>query len=72
MVITSISNEKVRLFRSLMDAKGRKESGLYLAEGANLIGDIPADAAVRCVYVKESKEKDYGILKSCQVFAALL
>ena len=64
MVITSISNDKVKLFRSLQDAKGRKETGLYLAEGANLIGDIPEDATVRYLYVKASKEQEYDPLLS--------
>ena len=64
MVITSSSNEKVKLFRSLQDAKGRKQAGLYLAEGANLVCDLPEDAAVRYFFVKESKEKEYEALFS--------
>ena len=59
MVITSISNEKVKLFRSLTTSKGRKESGLYLAEGANLIRDLGEGAVVRYLFVKESKAECY-------------
>ena len=59
MVITSISNEKARLFRALADAKGRKEYGLYLVEGANSVADIPATAAVKYLYVKESKVEEF-------------
>ena len=60
MVITSISNEKVKLFRSLTESKGRKERGLYLAEGYNLVKDIPASAAVRYLFLKESKAEAYA------------
>ena len=56
MVITSISNEKVKLFRALADAKGRKEHGLYVAEGANLVKDIPNPESVKMLFIKESRE----------------
>ena len=59
MVIKSISNEKARLFRSLADAKARREQGLYLVEGVNSVGDIPLSVAVRYLYVKESKQAEY-------------
>ena len=59
MVITSISNEKVKLFRSLSEAKNRREAGLYIAEGANLIKDIPAPSSVRMLFVKESKQEAF-------------
>ena len=59
MVITSISNEKVKLFRSLASAKGRKEAGLYIAEGANLVKDIPLRDSVSTLFVKQSREEDF-------------
>ena len=55
MVITSISNERVKFFRSLRDASGRKKSGCFLVEGWNSVKDIPSDAKVVSFYVKESK-----------------
>ena len=64
MVITSISNDKVRLFRALADSKGRKEYGLYLVEGANSVGDIPLSAAVKYLYVKESREAEFDPILS--------
>ena len=64
MVITSISNEKVKLLRSLADHKGRKEQGLYLAEGANLVRDIPDERAVRALFVKESKQEEFSAIFS--------
>ena len=64
MVITSISNEKARLFRALSDARSRRELGLYLVEGANSVGDIPPSALVRYLYVKESKQADYESILS--------
>lgn len=59
MVITSIANEKVKFFRSLADAKTRKKEGLYIAEGANLIKDIPSPESVRMLFVKESKRDSF-------------
>lgn len=59
MVITSIANEKVKLLRSLADAKTRKKEGLYIAEGANLIKDIPSPESVRMLFVKESKRDSF-------------
>jgi len=55
MTITSMSNEKVRFFRSLREASARKESGCFLVEGWNSVKDIPADAEIVSFYVKESK-----------------
>ncbi|MBO4478778.1 MAG: RNA methyltransferase [Clostridia bacterium] len=60
MVITSIANEKVKLLRSLADAKNRKELGLYVAEGANLVKDIPSPKSVRLLFVKESKQSQFA------------
>ena len=57
MVIKSISNEKVKFFRSLLTAKGRKQEGCYVAEGANLVKDIPASQKVKLLFVKESREE---------------
>ena len=62
MVITSISNEKVKLLRSLSEAKNRKALGLYVAEGANLVKDIPASSCVRMLFVKQSKTEDFADL----------
>ena len=59
MVITSISNEKVKIFRSLLEVKGRKASGCYLAEGANLVKDIPYKDRVKMLFVKASKEDSF-------------
>lgn len=55
MTITSISNEKVKFFRGLREASGRKESGCFLVEGWNSVKDIPANAEIVSFYVKESK-----------------
>jgi len=59
MVITSISNEKVKLLRSLSDAKTRRETGLYVAEGGNLVKDIPDKSKVRYLFVKESRAESF-------------
>jgi len=64
MIITSISNEKVKFFRSLSDNSGRKESGCFLVEGANSVRDIPMTAEVVAIYVKESKVEAFSDILS--------
>ena len=60
MTITSISNEKVQFFRNLSDTSFRKRNECFLAEGANLVKDIPQTADVLRVYVKESKQEEFA------------
>lgn len=48
-VITSQKNSVVRLFRSLSDKKGRRESGLFPVEGGNSVRDIPGDFPLKFV-----------------------
>lgn len=45
-IITSAQNRIVKLARSLADKKYRDEHGLFLAEGGNLVKDIPRGAEV--------------------------
>jgi TrmH family RNA methyltransferase len=41
-LIESLSNEKVKLLRSLLEAKGRRRSGLFLIEGVKLLEEALA------------------------------
>lgn len=52
--ITSVNNEKVKLVRSLEDKKARLADSLFVVEGVNIVGDMPAEA-VKELYIKESK-----------------
>lgn len=49
-VITSTSNNKVKLVKSLSQKKHRDESGLFVAEGLNLLKDLPKRFAVDSVF----------------------
>lgn len=61
MVIESISNNKIKLLRSLYTKKGREESGLFVVEGVNIVKDIPAIVSVVYYFVCENK---VGLLDS--------
>ena len=62
MIITSNTNPKVKLLRSLQMAKHRQETGLFLAEGLRLVGQA-FDSKVEIVQLIYSPEwliSDYG------------
>lgn len=54
-IITSSQNQFVKLASSLLDKKGRDESGLFLAEGINLLRDMPE--AVEILYIFTNKNR---------------
>lgn len=62
MIITSNTNPKIKLLRSLHMAKHRKETGLFLAEGLRLVGqafDSNADIQ-QIIYSPDWLISDYG------------
>ncbi|MBQ1817099.1 MAG: RNA methyltransferase [Clostridia bacterium] len=68
MTITSVKNDNVRVLRSLKTGKGRKETGLHLAEGERLVLEaIDSGAAPETVLVAEwnttaaAKLKERGV-----------
>ena len=48
--ITSTSNAEIKAVRNLQDKKYRKAAGLYIAEGYNLVKDIPQSVSVQALY----------------------
>ena len=54
-VITYTKNKYVKLARSLAERKFRLETGLFLAEGVNLLRDMPAGVAVGFVLSTQSR-----------------
>ncbi len=52
--ITSSGNEKIKLVKSLLSKKGRAKHGLFIAEGGNLVKDIPAGYPVEFILLKKS------------------
>ena len=54
-IITSTQNKLVKLARSLAERKFRVETGLFLAEGVNLLRDMPNDVAVEFVLATEGR-----------------
>ena len=61
-VITSNSNQYVKLVKSLSDKKSRDELGLFMLEGERLIKDLPNDYMVEFLLVSEDKADEYDYL----------
>lgn len=70
-IITSVKNPNVLALRNLLEKKGREQADAFLAEGANLVGDMPAAETVFALYVREDcTEKFMHITKkaTCPVY----
>ena len=64
MMITSSQNEKIKNLRVLFkEKKAREEQNVFLAEGVNLVKDIPATYFVRDLFVKASKYDELSSLE---------
>ncbi len=61
-VITSNSNQYVKLVKSLSDKKSRDTLGLFMLEGERLIKDLPNDYGVEFLLVSEDKADEYDYL----------
>ena len=75
-IITSTKNQFVKKARSLSQKKFRKESGLFLVEGANVIKDMPSSVEVEYVLAtlqrQDEVERSFGKERSgisCEVLA---
>ena len=59
MIVTSSQNAVLKRLRALYkDKKLRLQEGVFIAEGVNLVKDIPTDYKVETLFIKESKAKD--------------
>lgn len=58
-VITSVSNAKIKYFRSLKDKETRKAEGRLLAEGANIVRDLSDDLIVDSIIVSQDKAEQF-------------
>ena len=62
--ITSVQNAKIKYFKSLKDKETRYKEGKLLAEGANIVRDLPEDVIVDSVIVTQDKvEQFFDILR---------
>ncbi|MDR3215876.1 MAG: RNA methyltransferase [Clostridiaceae bacterium] len=59
MIITSVSNDKIRFLRKLKDKKHRAETGLTLVEGGNAVRDLPNLVTVEYVAVTVERESEF-------------
>ena len=55
--ITSVANAKIKYFRSLKDKEARYKEGKLLAEGANIVRDLPEDVIVESIIVSQDKAR---------------
>jgi TrmH family RNA methyltransferase len=62
MIITSVSNDKIRFLRKLKEKKYRAETGLTLVEGGNAVRDLPESADVLCLVTTAARAGEFGPL----------
>lgn len=63
--IASSANEKIKLVKSLADKKGRQACGLFVAEGTNLVKDMPDKSGALFVR-KSDTDKHSAIIEGWQ------
>ena len=56
MLIQSTRNPTVKLVRSLLTKKGRRETGLHLIEGERLVAEAVSGAEIDSLFVEEGRE----------------
>ena len=60
MLIQSTRNPTVKLVRSLLTKKGRRETGLHLIEGERLVAEaVSSGAEIDSLFVEEGREPVY-------------
>lgn len=57
-IITSSQNQFVKIASSLLDKKGRDESGLFLAEGINLLRDMPEKVEILYIFTNKNRQDE--------------
>ncbi len=57
-IISSAKNQYVKLVKSLNEKKYRKETGLFFAEGKNLIKDLPTSVQVAYIFATEQRAQE--------------
>ncbi|MDR3293007.1 MAG: RNA methyltransferase [Clostridiales bacterium] len=67
MIITSVSNPKIKELLSLKDKKARKAQGVFLAEGINLVKDIPCDAVIRTYIIGEHVNPNFSLREGAEI-----
>ena len=62
-IITAINNERIKALRQLNQKKGRREQGLFLADGPHLVEEaIKSGECIHTLVVEEGKEAAYASL----------
>ncbi|MGN0796456.1 MAG: TrmH family RNA methyltransferase [Christensenellales bacterium] len=58
-IITSSSNQYIKLVKSLCEKKGREKTGLFMLEGERLIKDMPGNMETEFFLVDEKKSENF-------------
>ena len=63
MLITSSQNAALKRLRALYkDKKFRKSEGVFIAEGVNLVKDIPDRFEIDEIFIKESRSEELSFI----------
>lgn len=59
-VITAVQNERIKQLRQLNQKKGRREQGLFLAEGPHLVEEaVKSGVSIPWMVVEEGREQAF-------------
>ena len=62
-IITAVNNERIKSLRQLNQKKGRREQGLFLADGPHLVEEaVKSGEIIHTLVVEEGKESTYASL----------
>lgn len=64
-IIRSTKNERVKEAKRLFDKRGRDETGLFLAEGINLLRDLPESVEVKEVFCTPERSAEIEKTVAC-------
>ncbi|MCQ2409175.1 MAG: RNA methyltransferase [Clostridia bacterium] len=70
-IISSTKNQFVKLAKSLQEKKFRNETGLFLAEGINLLKDMPDSVAVEYIFATKQRMDDLSSIFSSEKSSGL-
>lgn len=65
-IISSTRNQFVKLAKSLQEKKFRSETGLFLAEGINLLKDMPDSVTVEYIFVTKQRMDEFSSISSSE------
>ena len=71
-IVSSAKNQYVKLCKSLAEKKNRRETGLFFAEGKNLLKDLSASVEIEFIFATAEREDEARALSLAHADAKIL